>query len=138
VEVYDHRTDPGENVNFAAKPENRPLVDELARQFRTAWADEPVGGQRTTGNLLLVDAREYEALRSRVRSKDDAIEPWVDRLWRRAQHYCNSPAPAVTDKSFTQHSPSQDLHDYVSIGTSWWPKSRIGGWVAVHPSRWSP
>jgi len=30
-------------------------------------------------------------------------------------------APAVTDKQFTCHSPTRDPHDYVSIGTYWWP-----------------
>jgi arylsulfatase A-like enzyme len=37
VEVYDHETDPGENVNIGAKPENRDLVGQLAEQFRAGW-----------------------------------------------------------------------------------------------------
>jgi arylsulfatase A-like enzyme len=41
VELYDHRIDPGENVNLAAKPEHDVVVDELARQFRALWATRP-------------------------------------------------------------------------------------------------
>jgi len=37
VEVYDHQTDPGENVNLAGKPDNQGLVDELAKTFRAGW-----------------------------------------------------------------------------------------------------
>ena len=37
VEIYDHQTDPAENVNLAAEPRNQALTDRLARQFRTVW-----------------------------------------------------------------------------------------------------
>lgn len=41
VELYDHRIDPGENVNLASKPEHDVVVDELAEQFRALWATRP-------------------------------------------------------------------------------------------------
>ncbi len=37
VELYDHQTDPQENVNIAAKPENSALVERLTAQWRAGW-----------------------------------------------------------------------------------------------------
>jgi iduronate 2-sulfatase len=36
-ELYDHRTDPGENVNLAKRPEHAALVKELAGQLHAGW-----------------------------------------------------------------------------------------------------
>ena len=33
VELYDHQSDPDENVNIAADPGSEKLVDELTRQY---------------------------------------------------------------------------------------------------------
>ena len=35
IELYDHQTDPGENTNIAANPENKELVKKLLAQMRT-------------------------------------------------------------------------------------------------------
>ena len=37
LELYDHRTDPAENVNIARRPENAALVQELNRLFDRGW-----------------------------------------------------------------------------------------------------
>lgn len=37
VELYDHLEDPDENVNLAARPENRQLVAELSRTLNSGW-----------------------------------------------------------------------------------------------------
>lgn len=37
VELYDHRADPGENVNVAGKPEYAATVADLTRQLRAGW-----------------------------------------------------------------------------------------------------
>jgi arylsulfatase A-like enzyme len=36
-ELYDHQTDPGENVNLAKKPEHAATVKALAKQLRGGW-----------------------------------------------------------------------------------------------------
>jgi iduronate 2-sulfatase len=36
-EVYDHQTDPGENVNIAGRPENGDLVEELSGILWKGW-----------------------------------------------------------------------------------------------------
>ncbi len=36
-ELYDHQTDPGENVNLAGDPERAQVVAELARQLHAGW-----------------------------------------------------------------------------------------------------
>ncbi len=36
-ELYDHQTDPAENVNLAERPEHAGLVAELSRQLRAGW-----------------------------------------------------------------------------------------------------
>ena len=37
TELYDHRQDPGENVNVAAAPENVQLVKKLTAQLQAGW-----------------------------------------------------------------------------------------------------
>jgi arylsulfatase A-like enzyme len=37
IEIYDHETDPGENNNIAANPENDMLARELKAQFDQGW-----------------------------------------------------------------------------------------------------
>lgn len=37
IELYDHKTDPEENMNIAANPENRLLVEELTRMWQAGW-----------------------------------------------------------------------------------------------------
>lgn len=36
-ELYDHRNDPGENVNIARLPENKQTLDRLTEQLHTGW-----------------------------------------------------------------------------------------------------
>lgn len=45
-ELYDHRTDPGENVNVAGLAANRAVVDELAARLRAGWHDAVPAGLR--------------------------------------------------------------------------------------------
>jgi hypothetical protein len=37
VELYDHQTDPQENVNIAKLPANAPLMEQLLAQWRSGW-----------------------------------------------------------------------------------------------------
>lgn len=37
-ELYDHRSDPQENVNLAARPESRELLERLKAQLAAGWA----------------------------------------------------------------------------------------------------
>jgi len=36
-ELYDHRTDPDEDVNVAADPDNKGVVERLAKQLAGGW-----------------------------------------------------------------------------------------------------
>lgn len=36
-ELYDHKTDPGENVNISQKPEQKKLVEQLSAQLKAGW-----------------------------------------------------------------------------------------------------
>jgi arylsulfatase A-like enzyme len=37
VELYDHTSDPNENLNVARRPENAALVKQLSEQLRGGW-----------------------------------------------------------------------------------------------------
>jgi hypothetical protein len=37
IELYDHQTDPQENVNIAHAPENAELVARLTEQWQQGW-----------------------------------------------------------------------------------------------------
>lgn len=41
VELYDHQTDPGENVNLAARPESQALVNKFSKQLQAARTAKP-------------------------------------------------------------------------------------------------
>lgn len=43
VELYDHQTDPQENINMAQDPANAELVKRLTEQWRQGWR----GAQRS-------------------------------------------------------------------------------------------
>lgn len=73
--------------------------------------------------MWLTDIRAYGEIRDRCMAGEPAAQACAARLRRRAEQYCREAAPAVTDKRFTVHSPSRDPHDYVSIGTYWWPNA---------------
>jgi arylsulfatase A-like enzyme len=36
-ELYDHQTDPGENVNIADRPESKGIVEKLSKQLAAGW-----------------------------------------------------------------------------------------------------
>jgi iduronate 2-sulfatase len=37
LELYDHRNDPEENVNLAARPGHEKLLEELRRKLSDGW-----------------------------------------------------------------------------------------------------
>jgi arylsulfatase A-like enzyme len=37
LELYDHQTDPDENVNIAGKPENKATIEQLSEQLHAGW-----------------------------------------------------------------------------------------------------
>ncbi len=71
--------------------------------------------------MWLADLSAYGEIRDRCLAEESAAHAYAARLRSRAEQFCREAAPAVTDKRFTNHSPSRDPHDYVSIGTYWWP-----------------
>ncbi len=48
VELYDHQTDPQENVNIAKDPARAKLVQKLMQQWKTGW----LGAKSQTANEL--------------------------------------------------------------------------------------
>ena len=36
-ELYDHQSDPAENVNIAGRPEHAELVEQLSAQLEAGW-----------------------------------------------------------------------------------------------------
>ena len=41
VELYDHQTDPQENVNIAVRSENKALIEQLTTQFHELYKPDP-------------------------------------------------------------------------------------------------
>ena len=39
LELYDHHTDPAENINVAGRPENAELVKQLSTQLDAGWRE---------------------------------------------------------------------------------------------------
>jgi len=71
--------------------------------------------------MWLADRKLFERFQARIDSYDPAAMPIAAKLRENAQRLCEQSIPAVTDKRPTPQSPSSDPHDYVSVGTYWWP-----------------
>lgn len=71
--------------------------------------------------MWLLDQDSYRQARARWSRGEPAALAAGVALRTQAAALCGAPAPAVTDKAFTRHSPSRDPHDYVSIATYFWP-----------------
>ena len=53
-ELYDHNTDPDENVNIANLPENMELVSQLSERLHAGWqAALPTNQERNFGSVFL-------------------------------------------------------------------------------------
>ncbi len=50
VELYDHQSDPGENVNVADDPANAEVVEELTGRLRAGWREAARGRGRGSGS----------------------------------------------------------------------------------------
>jgi arylsulfatase A-like enzyme len=48
LELYDHQSDPGENVNIAGRPENAQLVQQLSAQLDAGWHEARAPSQTCT------------------------------------------------------------------------------------------
>ncbi|NLF30794.1 MAG: alginate lyase family protein [Planctomycetes bacterium] len=76
----------------------------------------------STADLPRVFLMEPEAIartRRRVAAGDAALAPAMERLAGRAGEALSVTPPSVMDK--TALPPSGDRHDYMSLGTYWWP-----------------
>ncbi|MFW5856405.1 MAG: alginate lyase family protein, partial [Planctomycetota bacterium] len=63
----------------------------------------------------------YRSIRDRIRADEAAVRPAAAALRADAAALVHDPGPAVTDKTFTPHSPTRDPHAYVSVATYYWP-----------------
>lgn len=69
--------------------------------------------------VFILDAAALADIRRRVASKDAALRPALDRLRREADAALNAGPFSVMDKEAVP--PSGDKHDYMSLGSYWWP-----------------
>ncbi len=128
TELYDHDTDPGENVNLARRPERRATVAALARAFeaRSAAGQEdeaaPAAASRARPrNVLLV---VVDDLNTRVGTWGAPVQtPSIDRLAAHGVRFERAYVPVA------MCSPSR-----VSVLTGWGPE-RTGVWNNQDPPR---
>ena len=66
-ELYDHRTDPDEDINLAAKPEYAKLVKELADQLHEGWRGPAGGSLRVCTSCVRSGVAWFERRLSTVR-----------------------------------------------------------------------
>jgi hypothetical protein len=69
--------------------------------------------------VLVLDADALMDTRRRVASGDAALKPALERLRREADAVMKAGPWSVMDKAAVP--PSGDKHDYMSLGTYWWP-----------------
>ena len=51
--------------------------------------------------------------------QESLLQPVIARLSQEAKQWCDATPPSVMDKAVVP--PSGDKHDYMSVGTYWWP-----------------
>ena len=84
----------------------------MTHSIRTHWAKF---------TMWLADRKHFDHLKHAIDSREPAAFAIASKLTQCAKELCEQPIPAVTDKKMNANSPSRDPHDYVSIGTYWWP-----------------
>lgn len=86
-------------------------IGALAAQTPAAEAAPP--------RLTLIDAESLAQAKARLAAKDPALTPAYDALLADAKKELKAGPFTVTKKKITP--PSGDKHDYMSLGTYWWP-----------------
>lgn len=71
--------------------------------------------------MYVTDEELYRQLRVAAATQDPALQPTLDALRADVAALADQPAPAVTDKDRLPQCPEVGPHDYVSLGTYWWP-----------------
>jgi hypothetical protein len=75
--------------------------------------------QHATPRVFLLDAKQLQATRERIKAGDQTLAPALDKLNREAQQLTHASAPSVTTKQVAP--PSGDKHDYMSQAPYFWP-----------------
>jgi len=93
------------------------------------WLPGPVGAQKalrdinTTGKELprvfCLSSIKLAKSKARVFSKDESLQPALERLRTEADEALKAGPFSVMDKTLIP--PSGDKHDYMSLGPYWWP-----------------
>jgi uncharacterized sulfatase len=125
-ELYDHLSDPGENVNLASHPEQRDTIRALGKAFEPRAASPP--GDAGTAhaparrrNVLLI---VVDDLNTRVGAWGaPVLTPNLDRLARRGVRF---------DHAYVQVSMCSPSR--ASFMTGWRPE-RTGVWDNMAPAR---
>src|SRR6516165_774821 len=81
---------------------------------------------RAQPRTFLLDAKQLQATRERIRTGDQTLIPALEKLDREAQQTLKGGTYSVTSKQITP--PSGDKHDYMSQAPYFWPDpSKPGG-----------
>jgi hypothetical protein len=75
--------------------------------------------QHPTPRVFLLDAKQLQATRERIKAGDQTLAPALDKLDREAQQLTHAATRSVTTKQITP--PSGDKHDYMSQAPYFWP-----------------
>jgi hypothetical protein len=90
----------------------------LAIVFFILWPSL-VCAQHPAPRVFLLNAKQLQATRERIKAGDQTLAPALDKLDREAQQLTHASAPSVTTKQVTP--PSGDKHDYMSQAPYFWP-----------------
>jgi uncharacterized sulfatase len=125
-ELYDHTSDPGENVNLASRPEHRATIRALQKAFEPRAGPAAAAAQATPAparprNVLLI---VVDDLNTRVGAWGaPVLTPNLDRLAKRGVRF---------DHAYVQVSMCSPSR--TSFLTGWGPE-RTGVWDNMDPAR---
>ena len=117
-ELYDHHQDPLENENRIDLDLYSDHLESLSSKLHQKY-DRAIPGLKEHPNVFLYDPAALVYARSLYRQKTEPYVSLVKSLQQNANELLDVPPFSVMQKKHMP--PSNDKHDYYSIGIYWWP-----------------
>jgi hypothetical protein len=117
-ELYDHRSDSLENINVVDEPPYAAFVKTLSDNLRSKFRDA-IPGLKKQPDVFLYDPADLLFAKQQYTQKKAPFVELVDQLKSEADKLLEVGPFSVMQKTLV--APSNNKHDYYSLGPYWWP-----------------
>jgi len=117
-ELYNHKTDSLENFNVANDKANTEIIKALSVKLHKKF-DESIPGLKAQPEVFLYNQANLLYAKQQYQQKKEPFVELVNKLKSNADELLILKPYSVMQK--TMVPPSNDKHDFYSLGPYWWP-----------------